>query len=740
MTSLSTKISDLPPTSKADENGLLPLSIADEHTVKISMGQLRETLNFENAFESVGEGLTETEKGQNFYVYADTTKNYVLAWKNQGTGAIAIVDGDGNQVIYPTTVAIKNLGPLLDSGGAGKVLMDDGTTVQSNLDFSNLQKSAQMKSNVAITAYDSTSTLLYNWILDPNGGVRGQDSNAVQTMAFDEKNRFIYAMFETTTLNTCSVIYRMPMDVGQKMTKPSWAADGDIRVGHQGLAIENNKSGETYIWATKRGNNTVSPDPQSGSKMIRFPVDNVPNYSTATGAVNEWSGRNGLYFENVQEFILWPLENTIQNSQATLSYDQRFVLSKMNYGDNYIKIRVFDIEILTSGGSGDYSEKFLYEFTVPRSTYDSDRGVELQGMASDGTHIYFYGGRGDASPDAALNIQIYTLDGKYITGNKVSNIGYNDQLLMDPTATIFEDESLSFLTLNGSKTLVIEIAGGKSGVRSHWLYALGVNIGNFRATETRPAIIADASSNSLSVAAQRTQVLSLGSVNESGKMVQNLKISGSKSVLGNGENFSDGLLVEESLNTVGFADVQLQGNLSAMRRVNSGAPLRFYFAKSRSLDRLGVSPVVSGDYILDIATICDDGFANWSSSGGVMSAGIAFRVTGAVTQGIVPSSINFSTMNQSGVFSGRWQLNQEGHYIPLTTDVYNVGSASARTLAVYTVKVMYTATVGDYYGTGSPEGVLTSGIGSTYRRGDGAAGTCFYVKETGTGNTGWIGK
>jgi hypothetical protein len=44
------------------------------------------------------------------------------------------------------------------------------------------------------------------------------------------------------------------------------------------------------------------------------------------------------------------------------------------------------------------------------------------------------------------------------------------------------------------------------------------------------------------------------------------------------------------------------------------------------------------------------------------------------------------------------------------------------------------------FGTGSPEGVVAASIGSTYRRTDGGAGTTFYVKESGTGNTGWVAK
>ena len=43
-------------------------------------------------------------------------------------------------------------------------------------------------------------------------------------------------------------------------------------------------------------------------------------------------------------------------------------------------------------------------------------------------------------------------------------------------------------------------------------------------------------------------------------------------------------------------------------------------------------------------------------------------------------------------------------------------------------------------GSGSPEGVVTAPIGTLYSRSDGGAGTSLYVKESGTGNTGWVGK
>jgi hypothetical protein len=43
-------------------------------------------------------------------------------------------------------------------------------------------------------------------------------------------------------------------------------------------------------------------------------------------------------------------------------------------------------------------------------------------------------------------------------------------------------------------------------------------------------------------------------------------------------------------------------------------------------------------------------------------------------------------------------------------------------------------------GNGSPEGVVTAKVGSLYLRLNGGAGTTLYVKQSGTGNTGWVGK
>ena len=43
-------------------------------------------------------------------------------------------------------------------------------------------------------------------------------------------------------------------------------------------------------------------------------------------------------------------------------------------------------------------------------------------------------------------------------------------------------------------------------------------------------------------------------------------------------------------------------------------------------------------------------------------------------------------------------------------------------------------------GTGTPEGAVTASVGSLFSRTDGGASTTLYVKESGSGNTGWVAK
>lgn len=84
------------------------------------------------------------------------------------------------------------------------------------------------------------------------------------------------------------------------------------------------------------------------------------------------------------------------------------------------------------------------------------------------------------------------------------------------------------------------------------------------------------------------------------------------------------------------------------------------------------------------------------------------------------------TVNSSGVVT----------IAPSGGDVSITGALTVST-QITTPKVVWTGNVQDLAGTGSPESAVTAAIGSTYRRTDGGASTTLYVKESGTGNTGW---
>lgn len=80
-----------------------------------------------------------------------------------------------------------------------------------------------------------------------------------------------------------------------------------------------------------------------------------------------------------------------------------------------------------------------------------------------------------------------------------------------------------------------------------------------------------------------------------------------------------------------------------------------------------------------------------------------------------------------------------------TDNTVDIGSASDwRPRTVYSatsvISPVFQTASGIYWtsGAGSPEGSVTANVGALYSRNNGSTGTTLYVKETGTGNTGWV--
>ena len=124
------------------------------------------------------------------------------------------------------------------------------------------------------------------------------------------------------------------------------------------------------------------------------------------------------------------------------------------------------------------------------------------------------------------------------------------------------------------------------------------------------------------------------------------------------------------------------------------------------------------------------------------------------------SSLFFETTNRTysvypagGTGFNRWTVRDEtagadrlylysaGAFGPASDATQDLGLTGTRWGDVYATTVYVGS--GDariLSGAGSPQGVTTAAIGSLYLRTDGGAGSTLYVKESGTGSSGWVAK
>lgn len=77
---------------------------------------------------------------------------------------------------------------------------------------------------------------------------------------------------------------------------------------------------------------------------------------------------------------------------------------------------------------------------------------------------------------------------------------------------------------------------------------------------------------------------------------------------------------------------------------------------------------------------------------------------------------------------------------PIEDNSIDLGKTTNRYRNVHLSSLRLPNGVMVYSGTGTPEGRDSAPVGSMYTRTDGGVGTTLYVKESGTGNTGWVAK
>jgi hypothetical protein len=163
------------------------------------------------------------------------------------------------------------------------------------------------------------------------------------------------------------------------------------------------------------------------------------------------------------------------------------------------------------------------------------------------------------------------------------------------------------------------------------------------------------------------------------------------------------------------------------------------------------------------ASISAPGVANWAGTLGLFGSSGGLLVTLATNNINLSGAATFTFGGSSGpalIYDANHILAQRNGTNAQTFRIYETDSGAndeyleisaaagtnlirpqaTGTGAASVVRYHTTTTVFWTSGSGSPESVVTAPIGSLYTRTDGGAATTLYVKESGTGSTGWVAK
>lgn len=160
-----------------------------------------------------------------------------------------------------------------------------------------------------------------------------------------------------------------------------------------------------------------------------------------------------------------------------------------------------------------------------------------------------------------------------------------------------------------------------------------------------------------------------------------------------------------------------------------------------------------GDWASSAKTILADATAPYVFTGAGTNTHARFGRTGAGTSGsvgeVLCNQLTATKIVQSAALAGdnaaTFNNTADGDGILITTASSTTTRPSINCVRTAEGRVISTSVGGSAYpgifvGNGTPEGVYSAQPGSIFLRKDGGAGTCLYVKESGSGNTGWVAK
>lgn len=162
-----------------------------------------------------------------------------------------------------------------------------------------------------------------------------------------------------------------------------------------------------------------------------------------------------------------------------------------------------------------------------------------------------------------------------------------------------------------------------------------------------------------------------------------------------------------------------------MREISAGSVQQIKYGDDSSTAILQITKTGAGRFrpsALELPNNIAFAWRNAADDGDAYS--IISNVAGDVTHNNLVASRTTDHNVQSG---GRHQYSVAG-VVKAIIDVLGIGMGATGSPTIYPAR------------TGTPEGNVTAIVGSLITRDDGGANTTLYVKESGTGNTGWIAK
>lgn len=536
---------------------------------------------------------------------------------------------------------------LVDSKPAGNNYYNGAFKIGSNLhkpvyDFYKFGGTAPRELNVL---RDFTETQRGGAALLAKDYIRsGTAAGAVvQSAVWDDVNRYFYTLHTTTT--DYAVVNRfsgMKFGANIENTASAYTAASQY-IGHQGLGIEYMTGGAVKLWGSMSYETAGADVSSKGTKAVRF---NAP--STTSQNVDS----------TLEIFNLFPeVANSSQATTVCTSYSGRYLIAKYNEANNVYWVRIFKLSDLTT--AGDYSNKFIHEFriTLTRDT-SSGPARALQGMACDDQYIYFLA----ASYGYAEKHSIYISD---MFGNIVDeyrDLSAGKELGVDAGTTYYEPQSLFFMSLNGVKTLVMQIAtGDNEGDRLCHLIAL-----NRRQSYYFP--VGTGTDNYNAVA-----------IDEQGRIV-------------NAEGNANISLYPSGLAT--FLQARAGANQATFARFsNDDAAAALVLYKSRGADVGESKTVLADDKIGQIHFMADNG--NIDYSGTVQGARVGYiscdvfdssTITSAGTTGLgIRGAVRIYACSDATDRTGRGIEILDNSLRPTADDALNLGTAGRRWKAVHAI-------------------------------------------------------